>query len=127
MGSWALNVASREFVHLSDEYYQIYGFDPERGIPSFQTIRQRLDPEDQVTTDASLEKAILEGNDYELNYRIVLPDGTVKFIHSVAHPVFIASSRTPVEFVGTVMDVTERKLAEENLRESDRRYRQAQA
>jgi PAS domain S-box-containing protein len=127
MGSWALNVASREFVHLSDQYYQIFGFDPERGIPSLQTIRQRVDPEDRATADASLEKAILEGNDFELNYRIVLPDGIVKFIHSVAHPVFNASSGTPVEFVGTAMDVSERKQAEENLRESDRRYRQAQA
>jgi PAS domain S-box-containing protein len=127
IGSWALNVASREFVHLSDQYYQIFGFDPGEGIPSLQTIRQRLDPEDQATNNASLEKAILEGNDFELNYRIVLPDGIVKFIHSVAHPVFNASSRTPVEFVGTAMDVTERKRAEENLRESDRRYRQAQA
>jgi PAS domain S-box-containing protein len=122
-----LNVASREFVHLSDQYYQIFGFDPDEGIPSLQTIRQRLDPEDRATNNASLEKAILEGNDFELNYRITFPDGTVKFIHSVAHPVFNASFKTPVEFVGTAMDVTERKRAEENLRESERRYRQAQA
>jgi PAS domain S-box-containing protein len=127
MGSWALNVASREFVHLSDQYYQIFGFDPETGIPSRQTIRQRIDPEDRADADASLEKAIVEGNDFELNYRIVLPDGIVKFIHSVAHPVFNASFNSPVEFVGTAMDVTERKRAEEYLRESDRRYRQAQA
>jgi PAS domain S-box-containing protein len=127
IGSWALNVASREFVHLSDQYYQIFGFDPDEGIPSLQTIRQRLDPEDRATNNASLEKAILEGNDFELNYRIAFPDGTVKFIHSVAHPVFDASLKTPVEFVGTAMDVTERKRAEENLRESERRYRQAQA
>ncbi len=127
IGSWALNVGSREFVHLSHQYYQIFGFDPDKGIPSLRTIRQRLDPEDRATNDASLEKAILEGSDFELNYRIVLPDGTVKFIHSVAHPVFNASLTCPVEFVGTAMDVTERKLADENLRESERRYRQAQA
>src|SRR6202043_2142693 len=57
-GSWALNVASREFVHLSDQYYQIYGLDPVKGIPSLQTIRQRIDPEDRAHTDAVREKAL---------------------------------------------------------------------
>jgi len=122
-GSWALNVASREFVHLSDQYYQIYGLDPDKGIPSLQTISQRLDPEDRAHTDAVREKAISEGKAFELDYRIVLPDGVVKFIHLVARPVFNASSKSPVEFVGTVMDVTERNQAEKALRESEQRFR----
>ena len=116
-GSWALNVASREFVHLSDQYYQIYGLDPGKGIPSLQAIRQRLHREDRAHTDAIREKALSEGKAYEMDYRIVLPDGIVKFIHTVAHP------NGPVEFVGTVMDVTERKQAEKALRESEQRFR----
>jgi PAS domain S-box-containing protein len=122
-GSWALNVASREFVHLSDQYYQIFGLDPDKGIPSLQTILQRLHPEDRAHTDAGREKALSEGKAYELDYRIVLPDGIVKFIHVAAHPVFNASSNSLVEFVGTVMDVTERKQAEKALRDSEQRFR----
>ena len=122
-GSWAFNVASREFVHLSDQYYQIFGLDPDKGIPSIQTIRQLLNPEDRAHTDAVREKALAEGKAYESDYRIFLPDGIVKFIHTVAHPVFDASSNGPVEFVGTVMDVTERKRAEKALRESEQRFR----
>jgi PAS domain S-box-containing protein len=122
-GSWALNVASREFVHLSDQYYQIYGLDPVKGIPSLQTIRQLLHPEDQAQMDAGREKTLSEGKAFELDYRIVLSDGIVKFIHLVAHPVFNASSNSPVEYVGTVMDVTERKQAEKALRESEQRFR----
>ena len=122
-GSWALNVASREFVYLSDQYYQIYGLDPDKGMPSLQAIRQRLHSEDRAHTDAIREKALSEGKSYELDYRIVLPDGIVKFIHSVARPVFNASSNSPVEYVGTVMDVTKRKQAEKALRESEQRFR----
>jgi PAS domain S-box-containing protein len=116
MGSWALTVATREIVHLSDQFYQIFGLDPERGIPSLQTIRQHIHPEDRATTAEILGKAIREGKGYELDYRIVLPEGIVKFLHLVAHPVFNTSG-DPVEFVGTVMDVTERKRAEETLQE----------
>jgi PAS domain S-box-containing protein len=122
-GSWALNVASREFVYLSDQYYQIYGLDPDKGMPSLQAIRRRLHPEDRAHTDAIREKALAEGKSYELDHRIVLPDGIVKFIHLVARPVFNASSNSPVEYVGTVMDVTKREQAEKALRESEQRFR----
>ena len=73
--------------------------------------------------DAGGEKAVSEGKVFELDFRIVLPDGVVKFIHLVAHPVFNASSTSPVEYIGTVMDVTERKQAEKALRESEQRFR----
>jgi PAS domain S-box-containing protein len=124
-GSWALTVATREIVHLSDQFYQIFGFDPERGMPSQQTIRQCVHPEDRPTSVEIVDKAIREGRGYELDHRIVLPEGTIKFIHVVARPVFNTSGDL-VEFVGTVMDVTERKRAEEALRESESYLAEAQ-
>jgi PAS domain S-box-containing protein len=124
-GSWALTVATREIVHLSDEFYQIFGFDPERGIPSVQTIFDRIHSEDRATAAERLENAIRDWKGYELDHRIALPNGTIKFIHLVAHPVFNAS-RDPVEFVGTVMDVTERKRSEAALRQSESYLAEAQ-
>jgi PAS domain S-box-containing protein len=124
-GSWALTVATREIVHLSDQFYQIFGLDPERGMPSLQTVRQLIHPEDRFTAAEIVDKAIRKGKGFELDYRIVLPEGTIKFIHVVAHPVFNTSGDL-VEFLGTVVDVTERKRAEEDLRESERRYREGQ-
>ena len=124
-GSWALTVATREIVHLSDQFYQIFGLDPERGTPSLQTVRQLIHPEDRSTAAEIVDKAIRKGKGFELDYRIVLPEGTVKFIRVVAHPVFNTSGDL-VEFLGTVVDVTERKRAEEDLRESERRYREGQ-
>jgi PAS domain S-box-containing protein len=124
-GSWALRVATREFVHLSAEFYQIFGFDPERGIPSVRTILARIRSEDRAIAAESIENAIRDRKGYELNYRIILPQGTIKFIHLVAHPVF-NTLRDPVEFVGTVMDVTERKRSEEALRESESYLAEAQ-
>ncbi len=111
-GSWAFNVGTRQIVHGSQEYFRIFGFDPEQGMPSFATFRQRVHPDDQARAAAILERAVSERTDYELDCRIVLPDGAMRYIHAIGHPVFNASG-DPVEFVGTVMDVTERKRAEE--------------
>jgi PAS domain S-box-containing protein len=111
-GSWAWNVAAREITHCSQEIYRLYGFDPEGGIPPFEAILQRIHPEDRGRLVEDLERAIRERADHEMVFRAVLPDGNIKYIHGVAHPVFNASGDV-VEFVGAAMDVTERKRAEE--------------
>jgi PAS domain S-box-containing protein len=117
-GSSAMNVATRENTHSSEENSRLFGFDSERATPSFEAFRERLHPEDRVRADEVLERSIREGKDFEMVVRVVLPDGTVKYIHSVGHPVFDASGDV-VELIGTNMDVTERKRAEEALRASE--------
>jgi PAS domain S-box-containing protein len=111
-GSWAFNVATREIVHWSQEYFCIFGFDPEQGMPSFETFLQRIHPDDRVRATEVIERAVRERTDHEQDCRIVLPDGTMKYIHAIGHPVFNSSGEL-VEFVGTVIDATERKRAEE--------------
>jgi len=121
-GSWAWNVASRENIHWSQEQYRLFGLDPKSDSPSFEAAFQRIHPEDQATFNKVLERAIREKSDFEVEFRIVLPDGSTRYIRSVGHPVFSASGEL-VEFVGTGMDITERRQAEEERE----RLRQVQA
>src|SRR5882757_2530650 len=121
-GSWAWRVAGRDALHLSEEWYRIYGFDPEEGLSVWKKRRQRMHPDDQAKWQETTDRAIREKSDYEGEHRILLPDGTVKYTHTVGHPVLNASGDV-VQFVGTVMDVTERKQAEQERE----RLRQAQA
>jgi C4-dicarboxylate-specific signal transduction histidine kinase len=98
------------------------GFDPGQGLPDRETVLRRIHPEDRDRVVESVQKATSENRDYAVEFRIVLPEGTVKHIHGLGHPVFSASGEL-VEVVGTQLDVTERKRAEEERE----RLRQLQA
>jgi PAS domain S-box-containing protein len=111
-GSWAWNVAAREITHCSQEIYRLYGFDPGRGMPTFEALLQRIHPDDRDGLVEDWERAIREKRSHEMVFRAVLPDGTIKYINGVGHPVLDASGAA-VEFVGAAGDVTERKRAEE--------------
>jgi PAS domain S-box-containing protein len=121
-GSWAWNVARRENVHWSQEQYRLFGLDPRSDSPSFETAYHRIHPDDRATFDKAVEEAIREKLDFEVDFRTVLPDGSIKYLRSVGHPVFDASGEL-VEFVGTGMDITERRQAEKERE----RLRQVQA
>src|SRR3984957_5423105 len=116
-GSWAWRVAGREALHLSEEWYRIYGFDPENGPPALEERVQRAHPDDRAKWLGAIDRAIADKSDYEVEFRILLPDGSVKHIHTVGHPVLNASGDL-VQFVGSSTDITQRKLAEEALRQA---------
>jgi PAS domain S-box-containing protein len=122
-GSWAWNVATRQSVYWSQENYRLFGFDPEAGIPSDEAFYQRIHPEDRdrVRREVFLERPD-EGSDFDVDFRIVLPGGAVKYVRSTGHPVSNISGDL-LEYVGTSIDVTERKRADEERE----RLRQVQA
>jgi signal transduction histidine kinase len=122
IGSWAGNILTREILHSSEEHSRLYAFDPDRGLPSFEELDQRVHPEDRALLVEAFQRASQAGTDVDLQYRIVLPDGTTKYVQTVGHPVFEPPGQRG-EFVGFLMDVTERRRADEE-REC---LRQAQA
>ena len=121
-GSCAWNMATGEVTHSSAEHSRLYGFDPELGLPSLEAIFQRVHPEDRSAVIATLEKAFRERTDFDNDFRAALPDGTIKYIRGIGHPVLDGAGEL-VEYVGTAVDVTERKRAEQALREREAKIR----
>jgi PAS domain S-box-containing protein len=91
-------------------------------VRDHSALIERIHPEDRALFDETKSKSATDKTAYELEYRIVLPDGSIRHCHHVAHPVFSASGEL-VEYVGTIMDVTERKRAAEVLQRSKNRFR----
>jgi PAS domain S-box-containing protein len=123
-GSWAFNVETRQLVHSSEEHHRLFGFDPAGGIPVWDDWVARFHPEDRERTVNTIEQRIREQRDFEVDYRTIHPDGTLKYVHEVGHPVF-SSSGALVEFAGTSVDVTERTRAEEARRDAQNRLAHA--
>jgi PAS domain S-box-containing protein len=114
-GSWALDVRTKETLHASEEHSRLFG-SPPGDLPSFDTFRERIHADDRARVSDTLERAIRERADYESVHRAALPDGSIRYLHTVGHPIVNASGDL-IEFVGTTMDVTERRRTEQALEE----------
>src|SRR5208337_2989216 len=118
-GSFGWSVTTGENF-WSEETFRIFAYD--RAIkPTLDLVLQRVHPEDRDRVRRFLERASDAVKDWDLEHRLLLPDGSVKFVHAVAHATTDAFGRP--EYVGAVMDVTAFKLADQALRESEQRFR----
>jgi PAS domain S-box-containing protein len=117
--SWAWDMCRREFVYRSAEVYQLFGFDPEKDkdILSLQAFQDRVLAEDRHRIAEVVPKAIREKADFEIDFRIALPNGPTKRVHSVGHPVLNRDGDV-IEVIGTHIDVTEQYAAKETLQKA---------
>jgi len=111
-GSWAFDVAGNEYIYLSDECLRIFGLDPKAALPTREVIFRLIHPDDSERVNREFRKSVDEKVDTSSEFRIALPPGTMKPIQTTRHPVLNDVGEV-VEVVGTVIDITECKRAEE--------------
>ncbi len=115
-GSFGWRPATGEIL-WSDETFRIFQFD-RATIPTVELILQRIHPEDAGLVQQITERASRDGKDFDYECRLAMPDGSIRSVQVVAHVVRAASGRNGIEFVGALTDITERKHAEEALRQA---------
>jgi PAS domain S-box-containing protein len=113
-GSWAWDVRRREFLFWSPEAQRMLGLDPEKVAVPQQPLWDRVHREDGDRVIEMVRQALKEKTDFEGDYRIVLPDGSTRYVHSVGHAV-VGDDGEVTELVGTHVDVTEQHFAKEAL------------
>jgi len=118
-GSFGWRTATGEII-WSEETFRIFGYDKTPSV-TIDMVIQRILPDDRALAQQVIDRASSDGKDFDHEYRLLMPDGTVKYVHAVAHAVNDASGSTA--FVGAVTDITARKQAELERRESEQRFR----
>ena len=124
-GSWAYDPATEKALYWSDEMFRIHGLDPQQGPPTSKAFLEHVHPDDRDGVREAMPRAVREKTEYEVDHRMILPDGAIAHIQAHGHPVLDRSGDV-VEVVGSAVDVTERKRAEETLRQSETYLREAQ-
>ena len=111
-GSWAWSVSSGE-VYWSEETYKIFEY--ERGVkPTLELVFQRIHPDDRDLVQQTIDRATNERTNFDIEHRLLMPDGSVKYLHVLAHA--LDPSSGDLEFVGAVTDVSQRKQADQKFR-----------
>lgn len=113
-GSWARRVPSG-VSYWSEEVFRIFGVEPATTRPTPQLLRELWHPADRDATEAAIEAAVRTQQRFDIETRIVRPDGATRHVHILGRPVLDAGGAL-IEFMGVTMDVTERKRAERALR-----------
>ena len=115
--SWAWDERRKEYVYLSDEIYHLFGVEQGRESELVKTYHNRMLPDDKLRVVDAAQRAIRDKTDFEIDFRIRIPDGTTKHVHSVGHPV-LNNEGDLIQLVGTNMDVTEQFEAKQELQKA---------
>jgi PAS domain S-box-containing protein len=120
-GIWDWDIASGR-IEWSPEMFRLFGIDPGKDTAGFDSWRAALHPEDRQAATERIESAVREGSILDSEYRMLLPDGTIRWINARGRTVCDREGE-PVRMLGICMDVTSRRFTEEALRYSEDRYR----
>jgi PAS domain S-box-containing protein len=115
--SWAWDVRRQEFVYRSLEVYNLFGLDPKSDVMPRGPFHDRILPEDRGRVVEAARQAVQSSTDLEVDFRIALLDGSIRYVHSVGHPL-LGPDGAVTQLVGTHVDVTEQHLANEKLQKA---------
>ena len=118
MGSWEWDLATDELV-CSEEYFRIFGLRPTAIVPTRRNIVERIHEEDRTLVEGALQSAMQSGDPYSVEYRVVRPDESIRHIHSRGE-IRRDPTGAPVSMIGTIVDITERRNLEQQLRQSQK-------
>jgi PAS domain S-box-containing protein len=121
-GSWAYDPATKSAPYWSDEMFRIHGLQPEQGPPTSEEFLKHVHPGDRERVSHAMINAFEKKGEYEAEYRTILPNGAIAHIHARGHLV-LNSSGDVAEVMGSAVDITERKRAEQERE----RFRQLEA
>ncbi|MCK5236406.1 MAG: PAS domain-containing protein, partial [Deltaproteobacteria bacterium] len=114
LGNWDWDIINNT-LYWSDEIYRIFGLKPQEFGATYETFLEAVHPDDRDMVTTGVNKALEENVEYSLDHRVVLSDGTVRWVHEQA-VVSLSEDNCPISMVGTVQDITVQYEAEEKVR-----------
>lgn len=120
LGSWELDLVSGRLI-LSDEIYRIFEVAPDTFTPSFEAFLASIHPDDRASVEHTYAEHVKSGVPYDIVHRLLFADGRIKYVQEVCDTVY--DGDRPLRSLGTVQDITERRLAEVALAKLNRTLR----
>jgi PAS domain S-box-containing protein len=114
LGNWEWDIVNNT-LNWSDEIFRIFGLEPQQFKVTYDIFLQAVHPEDRQSVEDGVREALEQRRPYSVDHRILRPDGSLRYVHEQGE-VSRNDNGQPIKMLGTVLDITAHKLAEETIR-----------
>ncbi|MBD2596781.1 PAS domain-containing protein [Nostoc spongiaeforme FACHB-130] len=121
IGTWDWNLQTNEVI-WNDNHCRLLGLDPETSTAQYQLWRDAVHPEDIEKVELSISQALADHTNFEAEYRVIFPNGEIRWLTGKGHGIYNTEGQ-PIRMLGVIIDISDRKLAEEKLKQAELQYR----